>query len=1239
MTSHRNPSAAPRRPTPLIAFVSADDAVDRAGAVANAACLIAGHGHSVLALDLPEAIHQVADYLRPFAAERGASRELAGAALDREFTSAFGLTELRETIQTRYTIQPGLGLIDVLTLPGLDRQRQTWRAAARQGDPARLRRAFTESAYEYVLVNAPSLLEQSDEDAGAIFKSIATVCDVAVVGFSHREASVREAVRIGESLRRRAPGGIQIVPLGFGIATGQHDAAFAGLLASNPRPGRVLALPEFSTPAPVLAALLDKPELVAAHSALAGALTAGAVTGLGPLSQPALDRYRRATGFAAGVSPRFLVAYTAVDRLWADWLITNLSAGGAQVGTVRADAAWLDGSEPVELIVFGSQAFTASGEREEAAELADRAAACTEVVVDGSALALPGATALRLDGLEPHDAAVRLRSFFGLHRPVPDGVPAAGGIARHPDEEPGLTNLPPARPQHIGRTEALEEVRDRLLSGPGPVRIGGGPGCGKTALAREYAYRFANAYDVVWWISAHDRESTLAGLVTLCRELRAGTVVDVPGPLRLPASELITPKWLLIFDDGDTPEAYADLLPPPGRCHVIVTAAADGDVEVAPFAAAEAAVFMRRRLPWLTEATQLAELAGALGHSPLAMELSAAWLTEVLTTSAINPESTSAETRTAVGKHIGQLASRAPGSDAVAAVLDVITTGLRDSRTGRMTVLLARFCSLLSPEGISLALLRSKEVRQELIKAGGQDAARLAVDAAELDVFLARGARLGLFRVDWGLARTLTLERVIRQMLRESLPLGFGALLRGHVLIALAAYSPTEQELDQPHARARFAELNRHIMSAGAQQSDDSTVRQWLVNQAKYLYRTGEPDIWEVAVEPAREGYERWLAAHSESDPYVCMLASQLANLYRELGRYEEALQMDSRALEVQRLHQGRAHYRSLLAARGLSADLRALGRLADAVDEDIATLHGLRRAFGEDHPQTLDAENNLAAAQFHAGDIAAACRNGQVHFDRRERLFGRDDPRNWQALANLGVYQRAMGRFDDSIATLIRAHGLAAALRPEPKQARPTVSWQWSISERLASGRAATTATTAKSRNGEALTAFRDLLGDRHLQVVACKLSYANAQRQVGEFDHALTGTAECIEVLNATDGHAHDVAICRVMLALALVGAGHTDEAVAPIQEGVRALTAHVGPPHPLSLAAGVDLAVVLAFAGRFDEALDAAREASEACNDFLPGMHYYRDIAASNLRQLGAGGAGLDGLRTLDLDISMP
>ncbi len=1241
MTSQRSVLPAPRRPTVLAAFVSADDAVDRAGVIADLACLMASEGRSVLVLDLPEAVHQVADYLRPFAAEQAASRELAGVGLDREFTAVFGLTTARDTTVTRYTLQPGHGLIDVLTLPGLERRQRSWRAAAQQGDPAELRRAFTHSAYEYVLINAPSSRDESDEDAKAIFTSVATVCDVAVLCCSHRDASVHEVVRIGRSLRRRAPGGIQLVPLGVG-AGGERsgielDTVFAELLAGNPRPGTVLTLPEFNSPTPVLAVLLDQPDVVEAYGALTAAVTSGVVTGLGSLPAAVLDRYRRATGFATEAPrPRFLVTYALADRLWADWVVAHLGAGGADVGTARAGEAWLDGPEPVELVVLGSRSLVASAGGRKVRELAGRAATVTEVVVDDEATSQAGAVTLRLDGLDATDAAVRLRSFFGLTPPSMDGAMTSAAIVRHPEDKSGLTNLSPARPQYIGREQELEEVRDLLLTGGGPVRIGGEPGVGKTALAREYAYRFANAYDVVWWICAHDRESTLAWLVALSRALRGDTGADIPGPLALPTSDLLTPRWLLVFDDGDAPQAYADLVPSPGRCHVLITTTTAGDIEVARFTSAEAMLFLRRRLSWLTDEKQLARLAASLGYSPLAMELSSAWLTEVLTTSVINPELTSAATRTAVDEHIDELERLTQESSAVAAVLDIVAAHLKTTGTGRMTLLLARFSSLLSPEGISLTLLRSKEVRQELIKAGGQDAARLAVDAAEMDVLLAYGSRLGLFRVDWGQARNLTVDRVVRQVVRDSLPEGFDAVLRRHVLGALAGYAPTEQEMDQSSAEARFAELNRHIMSSGAQESDDSTVRQWLVNQTRYLYDTGEPDVWEVVVEPARGVYEQWLAAYSESDPYVCMLASQLANLYRGLGQYEDALELDARALEVQRLYQGRAHYRSLLAARGLSADLRALGRLEDAVDEDVATLHGLRFAFGEDHPQTLAAENNLAAARFHAGDIAAACRDGRLHCARRERLFGRDHPRNWLALANLGVYQRAMGLFDESIDTLMLAHDLVADLRPEPKQARSIVNWQWSISERLAPDR---DTAKAKSRNGEALTAFRDLLGERHFQVVACKLSYANAQREVDEADYAVTATIECIDALSGVPGHGHDVAICRVMLALALKAAGHPDEAVAPLENGLRELEELVGPAHPLTLAAAVDLAVVLAAAGRRETALAAARRASECCDDFLPGGHYYRDVAAANLRQLNSGRDESSALRTLDLDISMP
>ncbi|GAB3469289.1 FxSxx-COOH system tetratricopeptide repeat protein [Actinophytocola sediminis] len=1233
MTSQQSAPAEQRRQAILVAVVSADDAVDRAGAIANLACLLASNDRSVRVLDLPEAVYRVADYLAPFAAEPTELRELTGAKLEREYATTFSWTSPADATVDRFALPGARRVIDVHTLPRAERAPRQWLATAGRGDADRLREAFTHSSYDYVLINAPSLREQSDEQTKAIFNTIAKMCDVTLVCFSHRAATVREADRIGRSLHRLAPGGIQVVPVNLGTELDEPSATdlnrhFADLLANNPRSGTVLPLPDLTTSTPVLALFLDVPGVVDAYAALANAVTFGAVTGLGDLPAAVLTRYRRATGFADAAPPRFLLDSAPAARLWADWITEHLRATGAEVGTLRADAAWLADSPPPELVLVGT------GTTDEQA--AERAMSVTQVVVGESAPAPADTPTLVLAGLEASVAVARLHAYFGL-RPAGEDAPPL--TVRHPDEPPDLVYLPPVHTPHIGRSAELEQLRDRLLHGDGsPVRLTGAPGVGKTALAREYASRYANAYAVVWWISAHDREAVLAAIIGLGRELRRHTDGDVPGPLALLGSDLVSTRWLLVFDDGDDPDSYHDLLPPPGRCHVIITSSRDGNFPVPPLAVDDYAALLAGRLPQLTDTTVLDRVAAAVGYSPLAMDLSAAWLTEAIRTGEVDPESTTTEAHKVVTDYLDELATLPPETNAVARVLAVVARSLSLDATGRMTLLLAQFCALLSPDGARLTLLRSKAVRRELIRVGGQDAAPLTMDAAEIDILLAHGARIGLFRVDWGRTPTLAMHRVVRWALEDSLSDGFAPRLREHVLRALANYAPTEQEEDQPIAMSRYAELNRHVMSTGALDSDDPEVRQWLVNQTRYLFRTSEPDVWQVAVGPAQQLYDRWLAAHSERDPYVSMLASHLGNLYRALGQFQTALDLSTRALNMQRRHQGRAHYRSLLTARGMAADLRGLGRLEDAMDEDIATLDGLRAAFGEDHPHTLAAENNLATSRYHAGDLATAHAEGEAHCARRDRLFGRDEPRNWHSLANLGVYQRAMGLFNDSIATFTRAHELASASRPAIPLAIPVVTWQRSISERLAPER---DATMAKGRNGEALVALRDEFGDEHLQVVACKLSYANAHRAVDDADYAVTATTECLEVLaglpGVTEGHP-DAAICQAMLAVALMAAGQPRAGLDPSARALHVLDEHLGPAHPLTVAAQVNHAVVLSAAGRQEDGRAAAADAARACAEFLPGRHYYRDIASANAGHLGQGGDP-DAVRTIDLDISMP
>src|SRR5580658_8184790 len=129
---------------------------------------------------------------------------------------------------------------------------------------------------------------------------------------------------------------------------------------------------------------------------------------------------------------------------------------------------------------------------------------------------------------------------------------------------PPVRKLPARNRGFTGRDDLLVTVRERLLAGDLAVvqALHGMGGVGKTQLAIEYAHRFADSYDLIWWIDSEQAlligdQFTALGLALSC--VPAGVSAEAARTAVL--SDLRQrPGWLLIFDNAGQPGNIAGWL-------------------------------------------------------------------------------------------------------------------------------------------------------------------------------------------------------------------------------------------------------------------------------------------------------------------------------------------------------------------------------------------------------------------------------------------------------------------------------------------------------------------------------------------------------------------------------------------------------------------------------------------------------------------------------------------------------
>src|SRR5262249_14203228 len=198
-----------------------------------------------------------------------------------------------------------------------------------------------------------------------------------------------------------------------------------------------------------------------------------------------------------------------------------------------------------------------------------------------------------------------------------------------------------------GRDALLQELHAALRpdgSAPRVQALTGLAGVGKTQAALEYAYRYASAYQAVFWVSADTPAGALAGFGELA------TILALPvrsAPQFAHALAAVRqwlrrhPDWLIILDNLED-HGVLDQIALVGRGSVLITTraqaigAAGGCFEVPPLPEEEGAAFLLRRSEIArvegeasaADSAAARALATRLGGLPLALDQAGGYLEE-----------------------------------------------------------------------------------------------------------------------------------------------------------------------------------------------------------------------------------------------------------------------------------------------------------------------------------------------------------------------------------------------------------------------------------------------------------------------------------------------------------------------------------------------------------------------------------------------------------------------------------
>ncbi|MEU5339804.1 FxSxx-COOH system tetratricopeptide repeat protein [Streptomyces sp. NPDC020766] len=840
------------------------------------------------------------------------------------------------------------------------------------------------------------------------------------------------------------------------------------------------------------------------------------------------------------------------------------------------------------------------------------------------AVSFLGRAAVLRDSLRQHDQrhTVRLTDLPPAasdvtpspHPAEDEGALRMTTTPQHPEEgvrtAPRIWSLPPRNTNFTGRTELLNLLDEQLGEGTTtvlPEAIHGMGGVGKTQLAIEYAYRHQAEFDIIWWIPSERPGQIGQSLVELARRLKLTTSseVNVAGPAVREALREGKPysRWMLIFDNADSPEQVRAYFPTGGTGTILVTSRNrrwgifSGSLEVDVFTREESKELLRSSGPTLEEA-EAESLAEALGDLPLALVQAAAWRAET--------GMPASEYLRLFESKKNELLETTPPPDyqlPVAAAWNVSLDHLETRSPAALRLL--QLCSYFAPDPISRKILLRRDRNSDSFF---PELSATLSDEMKFSRAIREVNRYSLARIDHR-SNSIEMHRLVQHVLiNRMIPQEQDSMRESaHDLMATAdPGTPTD-----PKDWDRYAELYTHVMASDALQSRQPWTRDLVINVAKYLYHWGNH---EVAVDFSESAWKKWLELFGEEDDKTLLMGQWLTWMYWTVGRYQEASDLVE---HVRRVYDRVADPDSQSAIDAIDTEAgvrRAEGRFQDAVELNRVAYERAVHAFREDDPVTLNIAHNLGVGLRLTGAFREALDLDRKTWELKLRVFGRDEQRSLITENSIAIDVREIGNYIG--ARRLQESALSASRELFGSDNPNTID---AVRELGIACRKAGDHARALEFALEAQEGFTRRYGETHPRSLASALTLAIALRQNGDLDTAHTRGLQVCAGYRTVFHERHPYTVSAdVGLAISERLLGRPEEARRLNEAALDALVDAIGPLHPFTLVTAINLASDLAALGEYQAAADRGRETLTRCLETFGADHPTTLACAGNLGQ---------------------